>query len=59
MPADSEIELMLSNHNWHTYMVTDNMHNVLILCTLLELAKIIDQRSHAGREVKYMVHQFT
>ena len=40
-------------------MITDNMLNVVILCILLKLSKVIDQRSHTGREVKHTVHKFT
>ena len=40
-------------------MIMDNMLNVVILCILLELSKVVDQRSHAGREVKHTVHKFT
>ena len=40
-----------------TYVIMDDLSDVVILCHLLQLSKVIDQRSHAGREVKHTVHQ--
>ena len=38
-------------------MIMDDLFDIIILSPLLQLSKVIDQRSHAGREVKHSVHQ--
>ena len=38
-------------------MVRHNLVSVALLCRVLELAKVIDEGSHAGREVQHTVHQ--
>ena len=40
-----------------TYVIMDDLSDVVILRHLLQLSKVIDQRSHTGREVKHTVHQ--
>ena len=34
-----------------SHMIVDNLSDVVILSHLLQLTKVIDQRSHTGREV--------
>ena len=39
-----------------THMVMDNLNGIVSLSVCVELTKVIDQRSHTGREVNHPVH---
>ena len=42
-----------------SHVIVDYLFDVVILSDLLQLPKVIDQRSHAGGKVKNTVHQLT
>lgn len=42
-----------------SHMVMDYLLSIVLLCVTCELAKVIDQWSHAGRKVNYTVHQLS
>ena len=38
------------------YVITNNLLDVVILSSFLELTEVIDQRSHTGREIQHTIH---
>ena len=50
-------DCMITNE-W-AYPVLDNLFGVVILCSSIELTKVIDQWCHARREVQYSIYQLT
>jgi hypothetical protein len=40
-------------------MIMDNLSDIVIFSSFFELTKVINQRSHAGRKVKYTIYQLT
>ena len=61
MSAQNSTLSVISNvfHMHVSHMILDNLSDVVILGSLLQLPKVIDQWSHAGRKVENTVHQLT
>ena len=41
------------------HMITNNLLNVVIFSSFLELSEVIDQWPHTGREIQHTIYQLT
>ena len=55
------IHCLHTDMQWFQYshVVLDNLFSIVSLCVRVEMAKVIHQWAHAGREVDHTVHQLS